>query len=217
MSSSLAMIIYANLASISSPSKWIKALNDSDLGVKGCDYMVTKKIMGKEKTQVPKEEQAPEEEQLYTTEETSINELPASDADWNKSPKEDFPVVGIGASPGGLAAFEAFFSNMPDNPGPGMAFVLIQYLDPDHKSTLTTLIGRFTNMPVYEVKDGTDVKPNCIYVVPPNSDMVYHESALHLPEPAELNGHRMPIDFFFRSLAKEKKEQSHRYCALRYR
>lgn len=53
-----------------------------------------------------------------------------------------------------------------------------------------------------------DVKPNCIYVVPPNSDMVYRESALHLPEPAEQNGHRMPIDFFFRSLAKEKKEQA---------
>ncbi len=75
--------------------------------------------MGKEKTQVPKEEQAPEEEQMHTTEETSIIEPPTSHADWNKSSKEDFPVVGIGASAGGLAAFEAFFSTMPDNPGAG--------------------------------------------------------------------------------------------------
>ena len=100
--------------------------------------MVTKKIMGKEKTQVPKEEQVLEEEQLYTTEETSINEPPTPNTDWNKSPKEDFSVVGIGASAGGLVAFEAFFSNMPDNPGLGTAFVLIQHLDPDHKSILTT-------------------------------------------------------------------------------
>lgn len=135
--------------------------------------MVAKKIIGKEKTQVP---------------------------------KEDFPVVGIGASAGGLAAFEAFFSTMPDNPG--IAFVLIQHLDPNHKSIPSAMIRRFTNMPVYEVEDKIAVKPNCVYVIPPNNDMVYRESALHLLESAEPHSRRMPIDSFFCSLAKEKREQA---------
>jgi two-component system, chemotaxis family, CheB/CheR fusion protein len=145
---------------------------------------------------------------MHTIEETFINEPFASDADWNKSPKEDFPVVGIGASAGGLAALEAFFSTMPDKPGPGMAFVLIQHLDPNHIRILTPIIGRFTNMPVYEVKGRMDVKPNCVYVVPPNSDLAYRKSALHLLEPAEPHGHRKPINFFFSSLAREKKERA---------
>ena len=177
--------------------------------MKGCDHIVTKKIMGKEKTQVLKDEQAPEEEQLYTTEETSINEPPTSDADWNKSPKGDFPVVGIGASVGGLAAFEAFFSTMPDNPEPGMAFILVHIqLDPNHKSILTDLIKRYINMSVYEVNNGMAVNPNCVYVIPPNRDMIYKGRALHLLEPAEPRDHSMPIDSFFSSLAGEKKEQA---------
>ena len=84
------------------------------------------------------------------------------------SQKKDFPIVGIGASAGGLAAFEAFFSAMPTDTEPGMAFVLVQHLDPNHKSILTELIGRYTRMPVYEVKDRMVVKPDCVYVIPPN-------------------------------------------------
>jgi len=146
---------------------------------------------------------------MHTTEETSIIEPPTSDADWNKSSKEDFPVVGIGASAGGLAAFEAFFSTMPDNPGAGMAFILVHiHLDPNHKSILTDLIRRYTKMSVYEVDNGMAVNPNCVYVIPPNCDMIYKGRALHLLEPAEPRGHNMPIDSFFRSLAEEKKEQA---------
>jgi len=182
--------------------------------------MVTNKNTSKEKTQVSKEERAPEEEQvpeekqipeekqMHTTEETSISEPPASDADSNEFTKENFPVVGIGASAGGLAAFEAFFSAMSDSLGLGMAFVVVQHLDPKHKSILTTLIGRYTNMPVYEVTDRIAVKPNCVYVIPPNRDMVLEFGMLQLLEPAEPHGHRMPIDFFFRSLAEEKKERA---------
>ena len=66
----------------------------------------------------------------------------------------DFPIVGIGASAGGLAAFEAFFSGMPADTAPGMAFVLVQHLDPNHKSILSDLIKRYTRMEVYEVEDG---------------------------------------------------------------
>jgi two-component system CheB/CheR fusion protein len=71
-----------------------------------------------------------------------------------------FPVVGIGASAGGLAAFEAFFSGMPCTTDPGMASVLVQHLAPDHKSILTDLIRRYTRMQVFEVEDGITVRPN---------------------------------------------------------
>src|SRR3990167_2834964 len=82
-----------------------------------------------------------------------------------------FPIVGIGASAGGLAAFEAFFSGMPANTDPGMAFVLVQHLAPDHKSLLAELIQRYTRMQVFEVEDGMAVRPNCAYIIPPNRDM----------------------------------------------
>src|ERR1035437_10368134 len=76
-----------------------------------------------------------------------------------------FPVVGIGASAGGLAAFEAFFSGMPADTDPGMAFVLVQHLAPDHKSILSEIIQRCTRMQVFEVEDGVAVQPNCVYII----------------------------------------------------
>lgn len=72
-------------------------------------------------------------------------------------PKSHFPIVGIGASAGGLAAFEAFFSGMPADKDPDMAFVLVQHLAPDHKSILTDLIRRYTRMQVFEATDGVIV------------------------------------------------------------
>jgi len=69
-------------------------------------------------------------------------------------PLNPFPIVGIGASAGGLGAFEAFFSGMPAEVEPGMAFVLVQHLAPDHESILTELIRRYTRMQVFEVEDG---------------------------------------------------------------
>jgi two-component system CheB/CheR fusion protein len=119
-----------------------------------------------------------------------------------------FPVVGIGASAGGLAAFEAFFSGMPPDTDPGMAFVLVQHLAPDHKSILVDLVGRYTRMQVSEVKDGVVVQPNCVYIIPPNRDMAFLNGALHLLEPTALRGQRLPIDFFFRSLAKDQRERA---------
>lgn len=119
-----------------------------------------------------------------------------------------FPVVGIGASAGGLAAFEAFFSGMPADTEPGMAFILVQHLAPDHKSILTGLIGRYTRMPVFEVEDGMRVQVNCAYIIPPNRDMAFLNGTLHLLEPASPRGQRMPIDFFFRSLAQDQRERA---------
>ena len=123
-------------------------------------------------------------------------------------PKAGFPIVGIGASAGGLAAFEAFFSGMPAGKDPGMAFVLIQHLAPDHESLLTDLIRRYTRMPVHEVEDGMVVRPNCVYIIPPNRDMALLNGALQLLEPSFPRGQRLPIDFFFRALAQDQRERA---------
>lgn len=123
-------------------------------------------------------------------------------------PEASFPIVGIGASAGGLAAFEAFFSGMPAASEPGMAFVLVQHLAPDHKSLLTELIRRYTRMQVFEVEDGMAVQPNCAYIIPPNRDMAFLGGRLQLMEPAAPRGQRLPIDFFFRSLAQGLRERA---------
>lgn len=119
-----------------------------------------------------------------------------------------FPIVGIGASAGGLAAFESFFSGMPTDADPGMAFVLVQHLAPDHKSILTDLVKRYTRMQVFEVKDGMTVHPNCTYIIPPNCDMAFLGGTLQLLEPSSPRGQRLPIDFFFRSLAQDQHDRA---------
>jgi len=119
-----------------------------------------------------------------------------------------FPIEGIGASAGGLAAFEAFFSGMPADADPGIAFVLVQHLAPDHKSILTDLIRRCTRMQVFEVEDGMPVQPNCTYIIPPRRDMALLNGILQLLEPTAPRGQRLPIDFFFRSLAQDQRERA---------
>ena len=123
-------------------------------------------------------------------------------------PSAGFPIVGIGASAGGLAAFEAFFSGMPSDVDPDMAFVLVQHLAPDHTSILTELMQRYTRMKVYEVEDGMTVQINCAYIIPPNRDMAFLNGTLQLMEPSEPRGHRLPIDFLFRSLAQDQHERA---------
>jgi two-component system CheB/CheR fusion protein len=123
-------------------------------------------------------------------------------------PAGAFPVVGIGASAGGLRAFEAFLSGIPPEVEPGMAFVMVQHLAPDHKSILTDLIRRYTKMQVFEVEDGMVVQPNCCYIIPPNHDMAFLNGSLQLLEPSLPRGQRLPIDFFFRSLALDQCEQA---------
>ena len=119
-----------------------------------------------------------------------------------------FPIVGIGASAGGLAAFEAFFSGMPADTDPGMAFVLVQHLAPDHESILAALIQRYTRMKVFEVLDGMVVQVNCAYIIPPNRDMAFLNGTLQLLQPVAPRGHRLPIDFLFRSLAADQHERA---------
>ena len=119
-----------------------------------------------------------------------------------------FPIVGIGASAGGLAAFEAFFSGMPATQDPGMAFVLVQHLAPDHKSLLADLIQHYTRMQVFEVEDGMVVQPNCAYIIPPGHNMAFLKGTLQLLDPNLPHGHRLPIDFFFRSLAEDQHDRA---------
>ena len=119
-----------------------------------------------------------------------------------------FPIVGIGSSAGGLAAIEAFFSAMPLDPEVGMSFVLVQHLSPDHKSILSELVRRYIRMQVYDIEDGMEIKPNCTYIIPPNRDMALLNGTLHLLEPTAPRGHRLPIDFFFRSLAQDQRERA---------
>lgn len=118
----------------------------------------------------------------------------------------DFPIVGIGASAGGLEAFELFFKNMPANNG--MAFVVIQHLDPTHKDLLPELLQRITTMKVLQVTDNLKIKQNHIYVIPPNKSMSILNGSLHLFETIESHGLRLPIDIFFISLAEDKQEKS---------
>jgi two-component system CheB/CheR fusion protein len=120
---------------------------------------------------------------------------------------EKFPIVGIGASAGGLAAFESFFSGMPAD-DTNMAFIIIQHLAPDHKSILTEIIQRYTRMKVFEAQDGMQVQANCTYVIPPNYDMAILNNTLMLLKPTQPHGQRLPIDFFFRSLAQDQHQNA---------
>lgn len=116
------------------------------------------------------------------------------------------PIVGIGASAGGLEALVQFLAHVPKDSG--MAYVIVQHLDPTQKGMMPELLQRATAMKVTQVKDRTRVLPNCVYVIPPNSDMSVLRGVLHLLAPVESRGLRLPIDFFFRSLAADQREQS---------
>jgi two-component system CheB/CheR fusion protein len=115
-----------------------------------------------------------------------------------------FRIVGIGASAGGLEALEQFLKNVPERSG--MAFVVIQHLDPTHKGIMVELLQRACAMPVNQVKDRTKVQPDHVYVIPPNKDMSILRGVLHLLPQASPRG--LPIDFFFRSLAADQGERS---------
>ncbi len=123
-----------------------------------------------------------------------------------KSAKSKFPIVGIGASAGGLEALEQFFSNMP--PDTGMAFVVIQHLDPTHVGILPELLQRVTTMLVQQAKDGLAVEPNSVYVIPANKSLSVLNGHLHLLVPVESRGLRLPIDFFLKSLAIDRLQNS---------
>ncbi len=121
-------------------------------------------------------------------------------------PAEDFPIVGIGASAGGLEAIEQFLSHVPA--ASGMAFIVIQHLDPTRTGMMPALLQRATAMKVVQAEDNMPVQPDCVYVIPPNKDMSLLHGKLHLLVPLESRGLRLPIDYFFRALADDRQQQA---------
>ena len=129
---------------------------------------------------------------------------PAAKPATTAQPVDEFAIVGIGASAGGLEALEQFLLNTP--PACGMAFVIVQHLDPNYKGMLAELLQRATAMPVVQIKDRTRVRPDHVYVIPPDRDLSILNGVLHLLAPAAPRGLRLPIDYFLRSLADDRRE-----------
>ena len=119
---------------------------------------------------------------------------------------QPFPIVGIGASAGGLEALAQFLEQVPLDSG--MAYVIVLHLDPTQKGMMPELLQRATALKVVQVKDRTRVRPNAVYVIPPNRDLSLLRGVLHLLTPVGSRGLRLPIDFFFRSLAEDQQERS---------
>src|SRR5688572_25503366 len=111
-----------------------------------------------------------------------------------------FPIVGIGASAGGLEAFRQLLGALPADTG--MAYVLVQHLDPRHESILADLLSKTTRMPVAEVKGNEKVKPDHVYVIPPPYDIAITDGTLKLVPRTQTGGQHMPIDLFMRTLAQ---------------
>ena len=136
----------------------------------------------------------------------NISKPQTSDVNVIKSSNQ-FPVVGIGASAGGLNAFKALLNAIPEHSG--MAFVLVQHLDPRHESMLTELLQKVTSIPVLEISDDIKVQPDHIYIIPSNKMLVANDGVLLLsPRSTNKNEINLPIDLFFKSLAEVHQSYS---------
>src|SRR5437899_1002374 len=122
-------------------------------------------------------------------------------------PRHDsFPVVGLGASAGGLDAARSLLTGLP--PSTGMAFILIQHLDPTHASMMVDLLAGHTPMKVQQAADGMLLEREHVYLIPPGAYLSIRDGALRLSEPRERHGARLPFDFFLRSVAEEFGERA---------
>lgn len=117
-----------------------------------------------------------------------------------------FPIVGIGASAGGLKALEALFAHMP--PDAGLAFVVVTHQHPGHTSMLPELLSKGTRLRVVEAADGMRVQPNCVYVGAPGGHLALLNGVLHRMETGKTEAPHLPIDYFLRSLAEDQKERA---------
>ena len=122
------------------------------------------------------------------------------------SSENDFPIVGIGASAGGLAAYKRVLEHLPTDSG--AAFILIQHLDPDHESLMVDLLARHTKMRVRQAENDMALVPDTLYVIPPGKFIRLIDQGLFLDEPMQGKGVRLSIDYFFRSLAEARGEKS---------
>ena len=145
---------------------------------------------------------------------TEPNEFPLGDGEMTgdlgvadgTAPHGGHFVVGIGASAGGLAAYQAFFKAMPDNSG--MAFVLVQHLDPNYDSALAAILGEYTAMPVTKAVDGTVAAPNTVSVIPPNAILKIVDGVLRVARPETPTARRSSVDTFLVSLADDQHEKA---------
>ncbi len=128
--------------------------------------------------------------------------LPASAAAEPGAQAEECPVVGVGASAGGLDAFTELLKHLPEKTG--FAFAFVQHLDPTRPSRLSEILSRSTKMPVVEASDGVHMEPDRIYVIPPNASMSIADGTLQLAPRDEGAGRHLPVDHFFQSLASHR-------------
>jgi two-component system, chemotaxis family, CheB/CheR fusion protein len=117
-----------------------------------------------------------------------------------------FPVIGIGASAGGVEALQRFFTATP--PSGGMAYIVIQHLSPGHKSSMVDILSRCTSMPVHQTEEGTRIEPDNVYVIRPGRTVTLRDGRLRMGESLERRGHWRLVDDFFRSLAREQRERA---------
>ncbi len=113
-----------------------------------------------------------------------------------------FPVVGIGASAGGLEAVSELLGGLPETTG--MAFLLVQHLDPKHDSLLTEILAKKTPLPVAEMQDGMAIEPNCFYVIPPNTTLTLSGGRLRLTGREPVSRQPVSVDVLLQSLAEEQ-------------
>lgn len=119
---------------------------------------------------------------------------------------DNFPIVGIGCSAGGLEALRALFAGMPAETG--LAFVVVAHLDPTRESHLSELLGGWTAIPVVQIPGPTTIQPNHVYVIAPDQDLTIQGGVLQPQKPTAPRGHRHPVDSFFRSLAQDAGERA---------
>src|SRR5260370_12657736 len=117
-----------------------------------------------------------------------------------------FPVVAIGASAGGLEAYTEFFKALPANTG--MAFVVVQHLDPNHRSLLADIISKTAKMPVEEVTSGQKLKPNCAYVIPPNTLMAIVDGSFTLTPRGKEPRQHLSVNFFMTALPQDRQSRA---------
>ncbi|HBN79558.1 MAG TPA: chemotaxis protein CheR [Planctomycetaceae bacterium] len=146
-------------------------------------------------------ENSPDMVNTSKTDQTPAENPEILDSVPNRTLRQEFPIVGVGASAGGLEALEAFFDHMSLDSG--LAFVVVQHLSPDFKSVMDELLARHTKIRIHRVTDEMQVEPNAIYLIPPKKEMIISDGKLLLSDKDPQSGLTLPIDIFFRSLAQD--------------
>ena len=137
---------------------------------------------------------------------TKVNNYPSKSDLEHKLKTEEPRIIAVGASAGGLEALKSFFEGIPETDK--NAYVVIQHLSPDYKSMMGELLKKNTNLPIREVKDGKKIKQGHIYLIPPANNLTYENNKLHLVEKPKDQSLNLPIDLFFESLSRQKKEKA---------